>query len=167
MPSGDRGAAPKARVLDGVRNLVAANTNGWLQDCMSNLIDAYKWNELVDQQVPGAPAVPCGVLEALGWGGAVPPQRTPMSQRDHSSYKKKIHGEQDLSFKSANSEMPRCSTKPTAQQTPSGGLIKCVCEYSLPVSSFPPLIRKYKHVCHKHRPFLLPKFLRRFEHLFF
>jgi hypothetical protein len=45
------GAPVKAQVLDGVRNLVAANTNGWLQDCMSNLIDAYKWNELVDQQV--------------------------------------------------------------------------------------------------------------------
>lgn len=41
----------RVRVLDGLQNIVAANTDGYLQDCMSNLLDAYKWNELVDEQV--------------------------------------------------------------------------------------------------------------------
>eukprot|EP00668_Euglena_longa_P001839 GGOE01002159.1.p1 GENE.GGOE01002159.1~~GGOE01002159.1.p1 ORF type:complete len:1161 (-),score=301.87 GGOE01002159.1:347-3799(-) len=41
----------KIRVLDGLQNIIAANTDGYLQDCMSNLLDAYKWNELVDEQV--------------------------------------------------------------------------------------------------------------------
>ena len=41
----------KIRVLDGMQNLMPANTVPFLQDCMSNLLDAYKWNELLEQQV--------------------------------------------------------------------------------------------------------------------
>nr|BCB67684.1 beta-1,3-glucan phosphorylase [Euglena gracilis] len=41
----------KVRLLDGLQNILPANTNGWLQDCMSTLLEAYKWNELLRQQV--------------------------------------------------------------------------------------------------------------------
>uniref|UniRef100_A0A7S1NGE4 Uncharacterized protein n=1 Tax=Eutreptiella gymnastica TaxID=73025 RepID=A0A7S1NGE4_9EUGL len=38
----------KVSIVDGLQNIIPANTNGWLQDCMANLVDAYKWSEAVE-----------------------------------------------------------------------------------------------------------------------
>ena len=34
-------------IVDGLQNIIPAKTNMWLQDFMANLVDAYKWNEIV------------------------------------------------------------------------------------------------------------------------